>query len=117
MRRRTGVKAAAVCCMAVFILAGCVQQPKTASSNEAVNQAKQLETVEAQVKFLVKEANAFVSSEKFDEAIKTAKYVLSELDQNSLEAKTIIEKAQAELKRMAEEKAQEMKDKLGAFGQ
>jgi uncharacterized membrane protein len=60
----------------------------------------------------VKEANAFISSEQFDQAINTAKYVMSNLDKDSTDAKSIIETAKMELKKMTEKKAEEMKGEL-----
>ena len=97
------------------LVVGCAQKPKAANSKEAVEQAKQLENVEAQVQYLVKEANAFINSKQFDEAVNTAKYILSNLDKESAQAKTILEKAQEELKKLAEAKAQELKKSIGSF--
>lgn len=103
-----------------IVILGCAQQPSTNNSTEAINHAKQLPSVEEQTKYLVKEANAFINNDKFDEAIKTAKHVLAKLDANSSEAKSIVEKAKEELKALAEKKAAEVKDKLneklGNFG-
>lgn len=93
---------------------GCGQ--KTQSSGEAIELSKAKTTVEEQAKYLIQQANSFVSSDNFDEAIKTAKYVLSNLDANSTAAKDIIEKAQAELKKLAEQKMQDIKGKLGSLG-
>lgn len=98
-------------------VAGCAQQPKSEDASGAIEQAKMIESAEAQVKYLVKEANAFINSAQFDEAINTAKYILNELDAQSIEAKNIIEKAQAELTKIAEEKMAEAKSALGSFGQ
>lgn len=107
-----------VCVVGVI---GCAQKPTAANSSDAIQQSKQLKTVEEQVKYLVSNANSFVKSEKFDEAIKVSKYVLAELDQNSVDAKKILEKAQAELKAMAEKKVEEAKaelqKKMGNLGQ
>jgi len=97
-------------------LMGCAQQPKSANSNDAVQQSKQLKSTEEQVKFLISEANAFINSEKIDEAVKTSQYILSKLDSNSSEAKSILEKAKAgreagsmekRARAIAEEKAKE----------
>ena len=49
---------------------GCGQ--KAQSSAEAIDLAKAKATVEEQAKFLVQQANSFVNSDQFDEAIKTA---------------------------------------------
>jgi len=108
------VTIAGVACLSV---AGCAQQPKAANSQEAIEQAKALETAEAQAKYLISQANAFVNSKDFDQAIQTAKYVLANLDSESKEAQSIIEKATTQLKKMAEEKAAEMKKSLSSMGQ
>ena len=98
-----------------FVALGCGQRAQ--SSGEAIELSKAKVTVEAQAKYLIQQANGFVNSDNFDEAIKTAKYVLSNLDANSTTAKGIIEKAQAELKKLAEQKMADVKGKLGSLGQ
>jgi len=107
--------------MVIGGLIGCGQKPQAANSSEAITQAKQLPTTEEQMQYLVREANAFINSDQFDEAIKTAKYVLSKLDGDSQEAKSIIEKAKAEIQQIAQKAADDVKsgvkDKLGSFGQ
>ena len=110
--KRNQIVLSVLCAVFVFGLIGCAQQPKSANSSEAIQQAKNLKTAEEQVKYLVSEANAYINSEKFDESIKIAKYILSELDKNSVEAKSILEKAQAEIKALAEKKAEEAKAAL-----
>ena len=80
--------------LTIFMVLGCGQRAQ--SSSEAIELSKAKATVEEQAKYLVQQANSFISSDKFDEAIATAKYVLSNLDANSAEAKSIIEKAQAD---------------------
>ncbi|VAX36963.1 hypothetical protein MNBD_UNCLBAC01-1852 [hydrothermal vent metagenome] len=91
-----------------IVALGC-SQPTATNSQDAIEKAKAKQTVEAKVSYLVKEANAFVSKEKFDEGVKTAKYILSNLDENSSEAKNIIEQAKTKLKAFAEKKAEELK--------
>ena len=110
-----------LCVIAVAGLMSCAQQPKSANSGQAIEEAKKLPAVEDQVKYLVKEANAFINSQKFDEAVSTAKYILANLDQNSVEAQSILEKAKAQLEAMAKKKVEEvkgnLKDKIGSLGQ
>jgi len=102
------------------VVSGCAQKPMTANSNEAISHAQSLSSLEEQGKYLVKEANAFINSQQFDEAIKTAKYILGKIDGESAQAKSIIEKATAELQKLAGKKAEELKgelkNKLGAMG-
>jgi hypothetical protein len=102
------------CLIMGLITFGCAQRAK--DSREAIELSKAKTSVEAQAQYLVQQANSFINSDQFDEAIKTAKYILSELDSNSQAAENIIEKAQAEMKQMAEQKLQEVKGKLGDFG-
>ena len=70
---------------------------------------------------LVSLGEVLCANQQFDEAIDTARYILNKLDSNSTEAKSIIEKAKAELEKLAKQKAEELKkgvtDKLGSFGQ
>ena len=110
------IKSLSVLLVAVFVVGvvGCgqAQKPQSANSAQAIQQTQSMPDVQAKVNFLVKEANAFLSSQKFDDAVNTAKYILSNLDKNSTEAKSILEKAQAELKKLAEQKVNEVKGDL-----
>ena len=73
MRKNRLVVVLAVGMVLAVAAAGCAQKPKSANSSEAIQQAKQLESVEAQVNYLIREANAFISSQQFDEAVNTAR--------------------------------------------
>jgi len=114
-------KSLPVLLIAALLVVGCTQKPKSANSGEAIQHANTLQSVEAKVNYLVSEASAFLNSEQFDEAVKMAKYILSKLDSNSQEAKSILEQAKAKLEAMAREKAEELKgdlkNKLGNIGQ
>jgi len=94
---------------------GCGQRAQDTA--EAIELSKRKTTAKEQVKYLAQQANNFINSDDFDEAIKTAKYILSRLDPESSEAKSIIEKAKAEIKKLADQKLAEAKKKLGSFGQ
>ena len=100
----------------IAAVAGCAQQKPSASSQEAIQQSKEMKTVDEQVKYLVNQANSFINSQQFDQAIQTAKYILANLDQNSVEAKSILEKATAQLKEAANKTMGDVKNKLGSFG-
>jgi len=106
----------AVLTMVIALSAGCAPKPQAATADQAIEQSKSMGAPQEQAKYLVSQANAFVNSQKFDDAIASAKYVLANLDANSVEAKNIIEKATAEIKAMAEQKAQELKNKLNNIG-
>jgi len=114
------LKAYAVVLVALsFIVVGCAQ--RAATPEEAIQQAQSKPSVDAQVNYLVGQANAFISSEKFEDAIKIAKHILSNLDANSQEAKSLIERAQEEITKMAQQKIEEakgdVKNALGNLGQ
>jgi hypothetical protein len=94
---------------------GCAK--KAANSQEAIATSQQMKTVDEQVKYLVSQANSFINSKQFDQAIQTAQHILSNLDQNSAEAKSIIEKAKAELQKAAQGAVADVQKKLGSFGQ
>jgi hypothetical protein len=97
------------------MLAGCVK--KADDSAQAIAQSKELKTAEEQADYLIGQANAFLNSKEFDEAMKTARYVLSNLDQESEKAKAIIEMAKVEMQKAAESTAGDMKKTLGSLGQ
>lgn len=94
---------------------GCAK--RAANSQEAISNAKSMKTVEEQVNYLVGQANGFVNSKNFDEAINTAKYVLANLDSNSQAAQNIVTKATEEMKKAAMGAVDDMKKKLGSFSQ
>lgn len=97
------------------ILAGCTK--KADDSQQAIAQSKELKTVEAQADYLIGQANAFLSSKEFDDAIETARYVLSNLDKESEKAQAVIEMAKVEMQKAAESAVGDMKKTLGNFGQ
>ncbi|MBP7216222.1 MAG: hypothetical protein KBA46_02945 [Candidatus Omnitrophica bacterium] len=93
-------------------LVGCGPK-KAASSREAIETSKAMQTVQEQANYLIGQAKAFYNSKDFQEAITIAQHVLSVVDKDSQEAKTLIEKAKAELEALARKKADELKNKLG----
>ena len=114
-RQNSSVKLSIAGLIVALMVLGCGQRAQ--NSGEAIELSKAKTSVEAQAKYLVGQANGFINSGQFDEAIKTAKYVLSNLDSNSTAAQDIIEKAKAELKKLADQKLQEVKGQLGSLGQ
>jgi len=90
-----GLWLAAVAMAGLGVLAGCSKQ--AASSSEAIQHAKTLKTPEQQANYLVSQTQAFVKSEDYQEAIKTAHYVLSSVDTHSHAATDLLEQANAKL--------------------
>ncbi len=110
-----------LCLLVAFVAIGCAQKPESADSQQAISNAQKLQDVKAQADYLIKEANAFLNSQQFDQAVNTAKYVLANLDKESQQAKSIIEQAQAKLAALAQQKVDEaasgVKNALGGLGQ
>ena len=92
-----------------FIAFGCSQQQSAANSSQAIEKSQTLSSVQEKANYLVQQANSFINSKNFEDAISTAKYILANLDQNSSEAKSILQRAQEELKKLAEQKLGEVK--------
>lgn len=76
-------------------LAGCSKP--AASSSEAIQHAQTLKTVEQQAEYLMSQAQAFVNSKDYQEAIKTSQYVLSSVDTRSQAATDLLAQAKAKL--------------------
>ncbi len=86
---------------------------RTASSSEAIQHAKTLKTPERQADYLVSRAQAFVNSEDYQEAIKTAQYVLLSVDSRSLAAAGLLEQAKAKLAADAQAVLGDTKKRVG----
>ncbi len=100
------------CSLAV---AGCGSK-KAASSSEAINVSKTMETVQEKVNYLVEQAKAFYDSKDFQQTVKVAQYILQSLDKDSQQAKTLLEKAKTAILEAAKTAAEDMKNKLGDLG-
>ena len=71
---------------------------------EAIVQAGMLATSTEKVSFLLQQATSFYKSEKFQETVDLAKYVLQYLDADSLEAKDLLAVAKEKLAQIAMDK-------------
>ena len=83
-----------------------------ASANDAIKIAQSLKTVQEKADYLMKQAEVFYNSKEFQQAIQTAQYVLSNLDKNSQPAKSLIEKAKAQLQAAAQKAVGDAGNKL-----
>lgn len=100
----------------LLLVCGCAQKPQSASSKEAINKAAALETVQQKADFLIGEAQAFYNSEKFQDAVDLAQYVLNTLDKDSQAAKDLVEKAKQALAQAVESAASDLKEKALNLG-
>ncbi|HOX09671.1 MAG TPA: hypothetical protein PLV09_01120 [Candidatus Omnitrophota bacterium] len=119
--KRFAVLFIAVTVGAALFVSGCGQKAApTASSNDAIQKSQALQTVSEKAKYLVGQANAFMNSKNYDQAISVAKYILSNVDSNSAEAKSILQKAtellKAEAAKAMDSAKTDLQNKLGSFG-
>ena len=89
---------------------------KEATSQDAIEVAKAMETLEEKADYLIAQAKAFYNSKQFQDAINAAQYVLNYLDKESEAAKSLLQKAKDALAAQAEKAADELKKSIGDFG-
>jgi|GEM_PF-774179 len=116
MRKTMGYVLMSVFFVMGLTTVGCNQQSKSSTSADAIDTSKAMKTVQDQASYLTQQAKAFYNSKQFQDAVSTAQYVLQNLDKNSQEAKSLLEKAKADLEASAKKAMQDAKDKMGSFG-
>ena len=99
-----------------LILVGCAQE-KAASSREAIELAKAMETVQPKADYLIKQARAFYNSKEFQQSIDIAQYILRAVDKDSQAAKDLLEKAKQALTQAAQGVVGGVTQKLPGFGE
>ena len=96
---------------AALAFAGCAQSARPMENSQAaIDSSKTIKDIKAQAQYLLDQGNMFLSSNRFEDALNTAKYVLN-LEQPDYVAKAqaIIDRAQAELQKFAQQKMDEAK--------
>ena len=93
-----------------------VSQKVTATAQEAINAAGQLQTVAEKVNYLMAQAQSFYNSENYQQVVSVAQYVLQNLDSNSAGAKDLLAKAQAKLQSSVQGGVQSVTNPLGTMG-
>lgn len=88
---------AKACILCFALVAAACGPKKAASSEEAIENAKAMETTEQKIDYLISQAEAFYKSEQYKDAMESARYVLKNLEKDSQEAKEILEKARKEV--------------------
>lgn len=96
----------------VFLSYGCSSQKKASTSKDAINFAQSLSTIEAKINYLLQQAKLFYNSKDFQQTIDIVQYVLTYLDKNSQEAKNLLEKAKEQMAALAQEKLDDLKNKI-----
>ena len=103
------------CLVVALTLAGCGEK-KVASSNEAIQTAKSMETAQEKVDYLIGQAKAFYNSKEFQGAVDIAQYILRYVDKDSQAAKDLLEKAKNQLTAAAKGAVEDVKKGLSDFG-
>ena len=75
---------------------GCGQK-KAGSSQEAIDTAQAMQTVQQKVDYLIAQAQTFYNSKAYPDAVATCQYVLSNLDKESQKALEVLNKAKEEM--------------------
>lgn len=114
MKRRTVwmIPLAAVIALAALLSPGCGPK-KAGNTTEAIERAKLLKSSQEQEQYLVSQAQSFLGSKDYQEASKTAQYVLSSIDTKSAGAKQVLEEAKRQLASDAQAAIGDAKKNLG----
>lgn len=98
---RRSIMSLLACFMVMGIcLTGCGPE-KAASSSEAIEQSRTMDTTQEQVDYLVRQGRAFYNSEEFQGAVDIAQHVLRHLDSDSQAARDLLELAREALEAQA----------------
>lgn len=100
---------------ASLVLIGCGAK-KEVSGSAAIDKSKTMATVQQKVDYLAGQAKAFINSKEYDQAVSVAQYILSNLDSNSQQARSLLEQAKSDLAAQAKAKLEEVKKQFSGFG-
>ena len=114
MKKNVVLAIVAVLCVGVALI-GCGAK-KEASGSAAIQKSQAMATVQQKVDYLAGQAKAFINSKDYDQAVSVAQYILTNLDSNSKEARSLLEKAKSELTAQAKAKLEDVKKQFGNFG-
>lgn len=99
---RTRWAAAALAAMLMMAVgAGCGGR-QSASSSDAIRNARTLTTPDRQADYLVAQARGFLRKKDYQEALKTLQYVLASVDMRSETAQQLLEETKTRLAREAQ---------------
>ncbi|MFA6218125.1 MAG: tetratricopeptide repeat protein [Candidatus Omnitrophota bacterium] len=86
-----------------------------ATSSAAIETSKSMPSSQQKIDYLITQARSFYESKKFQDAVNTAQYVLSALDKNSADAKSLLEKAKQQLQAAVQSRVTDVKKGLGGI--
>ncbi len=101
-----------LCLAGGLFVSGC-GPVKADSSQQAIANAKTMGTVQEKTDYLVAQAKAFYNSKQFQGAVDIAQYVLTYLDRDSQAAKSLLEKAKADLTAQMKQSAEDLRKTFG----
>ena len=102
----------ALCMAASICMLGCGTK-KEESASAAINVAKEMETNQQKIEYLVSQAKAFQKSKEFQGTVEIAQHILRYLDKDSQEARALLEDARNEIIKAAKSAAEDFKKNLG----
>ena len=101
----------ALCLFVGFTAIGCGQ--KAVSGTAAIDNAKNMETVQEKATYLMSQAEAFYKSDDFQSAVDIAQYVLAQVDSKNADAKDLLTKAKAALTDQAKQALDKVSTNVG----
>ena len=108
MKKTIAVISVAVISLALLAL-GCGQK-KAGSSQEAINTAQAMQTVQQKIDYLIGQAETFYNSKAYPDAVAACQYVLSNLDKESQKALQVLNKAKQEMASSAQKALGDLKN-------
>ena len=102
----------ALCLLVGLTVIGCGQK-KAASGSVAIDNAKNMETVQEKATYLMSQAEAFYKSDDFQSAVEITQYVLAQVDSKNADAKDLLSKAKAALKDQAKQALDKVSTNVG----
>ncbi len=86
------------------------------SAKAAIAQAQTIPVLKDKIDFLAAQAQGFLGQKNYQEAVNVAQFILTKLDANSIQAKSVMDQAKSQIAQAAQGAMGNMMGKLGAFG-
>lgn len=101
--------------LSVLLCAGFISAcaKKAASGSEAISNTQTMQTTQQKMDYLISQGNAFLNSRQYEDAVQVARHVLADLDKNSAQAQSLIDKAMAQMKETAGKAMSDTQKKMG----
>ncbi len=90
-------------------------QATVQSAADAIKESLNQGATQQQIDYLLNQAKSFIGAEKYDQVVEIANHILTNLDQNSPQAKELLATAQAKLQEKGGELLSNTQNKLNAL--